>query len=165
MSNTLFLLCPTDCLESVINDVYRYENFFYTSLGNSFTIDMQTIACIKEIIIKHHINKIYLVLSEDNKIIYDALGGQSFSKIRGLKPFYNEIRAQKKHSIISQQNDNPQFSFLSHYLNKKITELRPQLYDVLNTPISIRGRVYNRYERVFKNIYSSLICLEKHCMN
>ena len=39
MNETLFLICPTDCLEARINEQYNTVNYFYTSLGNSFNID------------------------------------------------------------------------------------------------------------------------------
>ena len=74
MQKNLFLLCPTDCLESVVNHVFRNENYFYTSLGNSIVPEKRTLEYIEELITKHHITNVYFVLSNDNPIILDALG-------------------------------------------------------------------------------------------
>ncbi|WP_353778374.1 hypothetical protein [Winogradskyella sp. 3972H.M.0a.05] len=165
MHKALFLLCPTDCLESIINDTFKHENYFYTSLGNSFISDTETIENIKELIIQHNIRKIYFVLSDDNKIILDALGGQSFSDIRGLQKFYTEVTRQKERSEVLWQTDNRQFSILSYYLNNKIKELQLELD---NLPIHlprISGKIYFRQKNIFSNIYSDLICIEKHYLN
>lgn len=165
MRKCLYFLCPTDCLESIINNTFKCENYFYTSLGNSFVSDIETIAYIKETIRKHNIREIYFVLSNDNQIILDALGRQFFSGIRGLKKFYNEITRQKEHSEVSWQTDDRQFSVLSYYLNKKIKELQPELRNLLDHPIKIRGKIYNRQENAFKDIYSDLVCREKCYLN
>ena len=161
MRNSLFLLCPTDCLESNINKTFKRQNYFCTSLGNSFAFEAETIAHIRGLVQKHHIQEIYFVLSEDNQIVLDALGGQFFSDIRGLEEFYGEIRKQKEHSEIVWQRGLHQFSVLSYYLNKKIKELN----GLLNNTISIHGKIYNKYEDSFNDIYSDLICIEKHSLN
>ena len=161
MHKRLYLLCPTDCLEPIINNTFKYENYFYTSLGNSFASDIETLKGIKELVKNHSIKEIYFVLSKDNKIILDALGNQSFSGIKGLNNFYNEIRKQKKRSKVSAQIGNRQFSVLSYYLNKKVKELQLEL----NHSIKISGKIYNRNKDMFTNTYANLICLEKHHLN
>ncbi len=165
MRNCLFLLCPTDGLEPIIKNRFNHENYFYTSLGNSFIYDSKTIACIKEIINTHNIKAIYFVLSADNQIILDALGNQDFSDIRGLKNFYKEITVQKEHVEETLYTGNLQFSVLSYHLNKKIKKLELELYGLRNHSIKIRAKVYNRQEDLFLTIYSDLICLEKHHLN
>ncbi len=120
MQKCFFLICPTDCLESTINKIFKYENYFYTSLGNSFNYENKTLESIKKIIRKHKIKEIYFVISIDNKIILDAFGYQFFSEIRGLKKLYNEIISQKEESKISLQRGNDKFLVLSYYLNKRI---------------------------------------------
>ena len=66
MNSTLFVLWPTDCLESIINIEYKGKNYFYTSLGNTFTYDLTTLGFIKALIDKHTIRKIHFVLSDNN---------------------------------------------------------------------------------------------------
>ncbi|MFD2568129.1 hypothetical protein [Pseudotenacibaculum haliotis] len=161
MSNSLFLLCPTDCLESNINRTFNHQNYFCTSLGNSFAFETEIIGHIRGLVKKHHIREIYFVLSEDNPIFLDALGGQFFSDIRGLEEFYGEIMRQKEHSEIVWQKGFHQFSVLSYYLNKKIKELD----SLLNNTVNIHGKIYNKYQDTFYDIYSDLICIEKHCLN
>ena len=36
MQKRLFFICPTDNLEKAINFKFKQENYFLTSLGNSF---------------------------------------------------------------------------------------------------------------------------------
>lgn len=123
MQRCLYLLCPTDCLEPVINNTFKHENYFYFSLGNSFTIDNNTIGCIQKIIERHHINEVSFILSSNNDIVKDALGIQGFLKMRGLSKLYYQIIKHKKYSEIFWQTDYSQFSVLSYYLNSKIKEL------------------------------------------
>ena len=165
MYKNLFLLCPTDCLESVIRNRFSKESYFYTSLGNSFVYDIKTLDSIKELVHEHTIDRIYFVLSDDNQIILDALGGQFFSEIRGLKAFYNEILEQKKLSEVLWTANEREFSILSYFLNNKIKELQHKLDNEIDYPIKIGGKIFNRDENIFKDIYSDLICLEKHALN
>ena len=101
----------------------------------------------------------------DNKIVEDALGNKEYSNIGTLRNFYNEITIQKKHSKIFLQGDNHQFAVLSFYLNKKIKELELQITNLSNESIKIGGKIYNRDKNKFTNIYSDLVCLEKHHLN
>ena len=165
MHKCFYLICPTDCLEYTINKTFKYENYFYTSLGNSFNQDIKTLESISRIIKKHNIREICFVLSMDNKIVVDALGNKEFSNIETLRNFYNEITIQKEHSKISFISYNRQFAVISFYLNKKIKELELQITNLLNQPIKIVGKIYSKDKNTFTNIYSDLICLEKYNLN
>lgn len=165
MHKRLYLLCPTDCLESIISNTFKYENYFYTSLGNSFAPDTETLKSIKQLIEKHHIKEIYFILSMDNQIVLDAFGDQNFSKIAGLSNFFIEIEKQNRRSEIVAQSWNRQFSIISYYLNKKIKMLQLELNNLSNGPIKIGGKMYNKYQDAFADIFSDLVCLEKYHLN
>lgn len=165
MQNCFFLVCPTDYLEHTITKTFKYENYFYTSLGNSFVYNSKTVEHLKQIIKKYNITEIYFVLSMDNKIVLDALGNSEYSNIGTLDTFYDDIRKQKEHSKISFHSSNRKFTMLSFYLNKKIKELELQLTNLSSQPIKIGGKIYNRNQNAFANIYSDLVCLEKHNLN
>ena len=165
MQKCFYLICPTDCIEQTINNQFKYENYFYTSLGNSFAINNKTIESIKQTLEKKNIKKIYFVLSMHNKIILDALGEQKFSNITGLNDCYQEVIKQKKQVEVSFHTHNISFSIISYYLNQKINELQIQLSNLLKTPIKIEGKIFNKYQNSFTNIYSDLICLQKHHLN
>lgn len=165
MQKCLYLLCPTDCLEPVINNTFKHKNYFYLSLCNSFIIEDNTIKSIKQLIKKHKIKEVYFVLSNSNYIVKDALGTQDFLKMRGLSSLYSQINTQKKYSEIFWQTDTSQFSILSYYLNSKIKELQFELGNITNDSLKIDGKIYDRFDNAFKNIYSDLICIEKHSLN
>ncbi|CAM3626167.1 Carbonic anhydrase [Zobellia roscoffensis] len=164
MQNNLFLLCPTDNLEPVINTLYNYENYFYTSLGNTFSKDIRTLNSLKKLIRTKSIGNIFFVLSSENKIILDALESQFFKNITGLEKLYKKIEEQKKHSEFW---DNHHFQELlfSYYLNYKIKELSKYLGHSLLQSIPIKGKIYNQQENKFYPIYSNLICKEKFHFN
>ena len=165
MQKYFFLVCPTDCLEPAINKTFQYENYFYATLGNSFIYDRKTINSIGQIIKKHSIDKMYFVLSLNNKIVLDALGKKSFSSIAVLNNLHKEINREKVRTKIAFENSNEQFEVISYYLNKKIKELTLQLTNLTTVPITIGGKIYHRDQDIFTNIYSDLVCLEKYHLN
>lgn len=127
MQKCFFLICPTDYLENAINKTFRSQNYFYTSLGNSFIYDDKTMKYIKQIVKKHNIQKFCFVLSIDNKIVLDALWKGNFSKIGALSSFQNEIRKEKELSKKIFKSSNSQFAILSYFLNKKIKDFKLHL--------------------------------------
>jgi len=165
MQKCLYLLCPTDCLEPIVNNTFKHENYFYYSLGNSFIVEDNTIECIERLIKKHNIKEISFVLSNNNHIVKDALGAQFFVKMRGLSSLYYEITKQKKYSEIFWDTDYSEFSIISYYLNGKIKELQLEFRNTFNYPLNINAKIYDRYNNAFRNIYSDLICIEKHYLN
>jgi len=164
MATRLFLLCPTDHLESTINEVFEGENFFYTSLGNSFDSDVKTLKHLTGLVKKHGIIEICFVLKDDNEIISDALGRQSYSRIHGMNEFYEKIQ-QKKIESDSFWNYQNLFSMLSDYLNQKIKSLQKEISHFLNFPILISGKVYFNQDKSFKEIYPHVFSLQKHDLN
>ncbi len=165
MIKRLYLLCPTDCLEPVINSTFKQENYFYFSLGNSFIVENNTIESIKKIVKDHHIQEISFVLSNKNHIVIDALGTQDFLNMRGLRSLYNQLIKQKKHSEIFWDTDRNQFSILSYYLNSKIKELKFELGNFINSTLKINAKIYDRYDQVFKSILPDIVCMNKHYLN
>lgn len=165
MHKRLYLLCPTDGLESIINDTFKYENYYYTSLGNSFVFDSKTLHWIKDFITKNHITDIQFILCRDNPVVLDALGDQSFSMLNGIHTIYNEITEQNIRSRVISQSRNSKFSVISYYLNTKIAKLQLELNALLDAPIQIGGKIYNRHQNTFINIYSNLVCLDKYHLN
>ena len=161
----LYLLCPTDCLEPIVNATFSCDNFFYYSLGNSFHIEENTIETIKDLIKIHKIEEVSFVLSDANHILKDALGKQSFVNLRGLRRLYLQILRQKKYSELFYKNENRQFSILSYYLNNKIKELELELRINKNIPLEINAKIYDRREGRFKDIYSDLICMNQYSLN
>lgn len=165
MIKRLYLLCPTDCLEPVINSTFKQENYFYFSLGNSFIVENNTIESIKKIVKDHHIQEISFVLSNKNHIVIDALGTQDFLNMRGLRSLYNQLIKQKKHSEIFWDTDRNQFSILSYYLNSKIKELKFELGNFINSTLKINAKIYDRYDQVFKSILPDIVCMNKYYLN
>jgi|TARA_B110000858_G_C17730047_1_gene439602 hypothetical protein len=165
MNETLFLVCPTDCLEARINKQYTTVNYFYTSLGNSFNIDHVSLKNIQELINNHSIRNIYFVLSSDNRFILDALEGHFFLKNSNLKTFYEEIQKQKIHSEKTWVTDHSEHLIISHFLNKKINQLQEEFANFITHPIHIKGLVYNKCKNSFLDVYSNLTIIKNHQLN
>lgn len=165
IKKSLFFICPTDCLEPVISDVFAQENFYYSSLGNSINFNAKSVGQIKKLIRKRDINEILFVLSNDNRIVLDALGKQNYSDVRGLGSFYKKVKLQRDQMGLSWQIWDRPSLLLSYHLNKKIRELTFRLKDFMTDGLSISGKIYNREEDQFTDIYPELICMEHANLN
>ena len=92
MSNRLFRI--------KINEEFKGDNLFYTSLANNSFFDSKTIREIEELVNRYSIKEVYFVLSKQNKIISKVMIGQSFSQIGGLQNFNSQINKHKEHSML-----------------------------------------------------------------
>ena len=165
MNSHLYFICPTDNLELEINKTFRYQNLFYTSLGNSVVFDKDIINEIEQLILKHAVQEISFVLSMTNLIISDALKNQDFAASCGLNGFYRQVLRQEGYSEVLGTKNNRRFTVLSYHLNNKIRELRQQLNEAKIGHLNIGGKIYNARENVFLAIYSHLICTEYISIN
>jgi len=165
MNESLFLICPTDCLEARINEQYTTVNYFYTSLGNSFNIDQMSLKNIQELINNHSIKNIYFVLSSDNRFILDALEGHFIFKDKRLASFYKEIYEHKYLSKKTWITDNNEHLIISHFLHKNIEQLDQKLHSITTYPLTIKGLIFDSLNNNFLPIYSNLTVLNKHQLN
>ena len=80
MFNKLYFICPTDNIESIINSKLNDNNFYITSLANSITFNYDFIKELLSFIEAKKISEIAFVLSDDNKLINDALENNKFKE-------------------------------------------------------------------------------------
>ena len=165
MSKHLFFVCPTDHLEPIINQRFKSENYYYSSLGNSLQFDNESMREIKRIILSHNIDDISFVLFIENRIILDALGKQEYSQIKGLNQLYQQIKLENEHYGESWYPLDTTFLILSSHLNKKIKELRKELEGSITDQLRIHGKIYDRNEQLFNDIYPELIFSESISLN
>lgn len=163
---TLYFICPADNIEHDINKQFKTENYFYTSLGNSIALnENSTLEQIKYLIESKNITKIFLVLSDENPILLDAINKQNFSGITGLKELYVQLLEKKEHAETYWRTQNGFQLILSYHLNAKIKELGDGLKEILNSEIEIDGQIYNKEHIQFHDIYSNLICETVNSLN
>ena len=165
MNETLFLVCPSDCLEARINERYNTINYFYTSLGNSFNIDQVSLKNVQELINNHSIKNIYFVLSSYNRFILDALERHSIFIDKRLASFYKEIYEHKYLSKKTWITDKEEHLIISHFLNKNIEQLDQKLHSITTYPLTIKGLIFDSLNNNFLPIYSNLTVLNKHQLN
>ncbi|MFT4761961.1 MAG: hypothetical protein ACI9XO_001046 [Paraglaciecola sp.] len=165
MKKCLYFICPTDFLETVINGAFNQENYYLSSLGNSITFDNQILKETKKLIREKNIDELIFVLSNENRIVLDALRNQHFSMIRGLNKFYKQVVWQQEQIERSWQTRNPQLLTFSYHLNNKIRELKHGLKDLTKDQIKISGKIYNNRKHVFSKIYPDSICMDDSNLN
>lgn len=167
MQRHLYFICPSDYVEQSIHKSFRGVKYFYASLGNSIEFNANTTNQIKQIITKNKINRISFVLADNNPIILDAFGHQSYSHITSLKSFYNDINDRNKNYNILRDINNYQLSVFTSYLDYKVESLKLVLNNSLSRPIHIDGKIYFKNDKTFHNIDKDprLIWTEPFSMN
>lgn len=165
MNKHLYMICPTEHLESLINNRFEGQKYFYTSLGMTYSLDKLTVEQIAMLIKKQYIDRVTLILSEDNAIVLDALSSQNFVSITGLKASYERLQEQKKKALGVWPTHIQHAMFLSYYLNYKINELQNSLQEFGIDSLKIDGKLYSRAYDSFRNIFSDLVCFNPNQLN
>ena len=165
MRRHLYLICPSDHLEPVINNKFKRKNYFLTSPGNSIIFDSETLAELEDWLLDKGIQEISFVLSDDNQFVSDGLGKKGFSSISGLSGFYDSISSHREQYEGMWQQSDYHFLILSQYLNNKIRELKLGLAYLMTDTPAINGLIYKRNQGEFGDIYSELICKKFFSLN
>ena len=165
MKRHLFFVCPTDYLETVINKHFHQENYFITSLGNSISFNSQVIEEINTLVEAKSIGEISFVLSDNNRIIMDALKSENFKSFEGLESLYDSISDQTKRTKLLKYVTHAETSVIGHYLNFKVQGLVPQLNNWFSDQAKVNAKIYQRQTNVFKETNTELIHLENFCLN
>ena len=166
MKKTLYFICPTDNLEHLINNKFMGENYFYTSLGNSISFgDKDVVGQMNQLIQTEKINSVAFILSEDNRILLDAIGKRKYSDIQGLNLFQEGILEKKQIVELFWGNTNLNYLIQSYHLNTKIKELCCVLNQDYFEKLTIIGKIYNKTKGEFIDIYSDLVCKNIFSLN
>lgn len=165
MPKHLYFICPTDHLETVITGTFGPENFFYTSLANSTVFDPESIGQIIELIEKEKIDQITFVLSRNNQLVLNAIRKQSSPNFQGLCHLYNEIDRQIKGPGLNENGVNNELPIFSHYLNRKINELRSVLNRWFIDNIPINAVIYSKENNLFFDAQSDFFRLHQFNSN
>ena len=165
MYKQLYFVCPTDHLETVINNHFPQKNYYLTSLGSSFHFNCGFVEEINSLMETKEITEINFVLSDNNKLILDALKSQDFKNVRGLKRFYDVIIEKEKRTTAVWQTSDIQISIISYYLDLKKSELQSQLSNRFSDRIKISTKIYFRRKNVFNEIYPDIFSLNPFHLN
>ena len=165
MRKHLYFVCPTDHLETVINDQCNQENYYLTSLGNSVSFNSEFIGEINSLIEANRITEVTFILSDNNRIILDALNRQRFNNVRGLSSFYNIIGKEKRLTKKLWHTFDIQSQIISCYLNLKVKELQFRLSSCLTDTVKVNGIIYCSKSKTFDEIQPNLLSLEDFNLN
>lgn len=141
----------------VINDAFRRDNYYMTSLGNSLSFDKNTIEAIHWLINAKGIKEISFVLSYSNVFINDALQSQSFSNVFVLSDTYYELARLKKRTRITWKARDSKEYIISYYLTNKVMALMPLLDTELTDRLQVNAMIYYENENTFREVFSNLI--------
>jgi len=161
----LYFVCPADYLETTIDRVFKQENYYVTSLGNSITFDRQTIAAIRTLVETKRITGITFILSDNNPIVLDGLNEQDFASIWKLDHFYRKITKLGARAELLWQTGHLDGPILAYYLRKRIEELRVKLGNEQMEPIAINAKIFSSQRNVFSSPHYDLFYRESFKLN
>lgn len=165
MQSHLFFVCPTDHLETVIDKHFHEDNYYITSLGNSVNFNSPVSEEINALVEAKSIAEISFVLSDNNKIMMDALESENFKSIRGLENFYDKTSEPKKRTEVLRRAFHTEIPLITHYLNLKVQGLKPQLNNWFSDKVKVNAKIYLRQTNLFKEANVDLIHLEHFYLN
>ncbi|MCI4669475.1 MAG: hypothetical protein MRZ79_15175 [Bacteroidia bacterium] len=165
MPRQLNFICPTDYLESTITRQMKGKHYFFTSLGNSLSLDRDILLEIKGFLTVNDIRNISFILSDDNQIVLDAFQNQKFPHIWSLHKLYSDLSSQAKRFKEVLNSCDLSIFLLSYYLNMRISELQPNLDNWFDGELRILGKIYHRQQDVFQPIHSEVFFREKLSLN
>ena len=165
MNKHLYFVCPTDNLETVINNKFHQENYYLTSLGNSINFRPELINEINSLLEAKNITNITFILSQNNLMILDALKSQYYNNTKGLKTFYNIITKEKNLSKTLWMTSDIQYLIIVYYLNLKIRELKLGLNNWFKDKVKVKAKIYNKKDNTFNEIHHNLLSLEQFILN
>jgi len=157
MTKRLFFICPTDFLETRINNNFKGDNYFVTSLGNSIGLDANQVDQISTLIITKDIKEVNFILSDNNRIIQDANGKQKFSYISGLDKFYDEITSEKIYSTHLWKKKTFNNTILSSHLVNRSKDLQLKLENWHIHYLRIKILIFNSKTQDFNHIRYNLL--------
>lgn len=152
MRKHLFFICPTDFIEPAINHAFGEDNYYLSSLGNSIAFDPDMVSEVNDLLQSKSIKDISFVLSDDNRMISDALGNKKFSAISGLDGFYRHMSKQKACCEGKWPTCYHQFLISCYYLHHKTLQLRVEMGEELTDQVQITAKIYKREEQIFRDI-------------
>jgi len=165
MHKCLYMICPTDQLESVITNRFGGSSYFYTSLGNMVSLNERTVRQIAKLIEKNSIKEITFILSTDNNILLDALNSQYFIETRGLCKAYGDFLSYKTQVAEIWRTHRQMDLIISYHLNQKIEALEIGLSEFLLDIPDINGQVFSKSSDSFKLIHSQIAFLNSCQLN
>lgn len=164
MFNNLYFICPSDNIESITNSKLKDNNFYITSLANSITFNYDFIKELYSIIESKKISEITFVLSDDNKLINDAIENKEYKNIKSLDHLNLKISLQKNFYNKESTTSEIRLDLISCLLNQKKYELK-NIMNSLGLKLDINAKVYNTKVNKFTKVKSKLLNLEFFNLN
>lgn len=156
MNKHLYFVCPTDCLETVINQFFDQENYFYTSLANSITFDQELVDQINRLIEVEGITAISFVLSNNNQIVKSITDRNKKYNTKVLNALDRQIiRCKRKAEFLWKRSDVQPLT-LAYYLSAKARELQLKINHWLVDSVHIDVKIYHWDDDTFQVVCTDL---------
>ncbi len=152
--SSLYLICPSDSLEHLIETEFKGDVYFYTALGVYFEFDINSQLSLWKIIHENDIDQITFVTSIANSFYKDALQ----DRIKYPCPLTESL--QRTHIKIYNDSHAGLFHYNFHllvyqHLKKQINRLINTEYlgkQIKNNKLCLNAYIYQPYNDEFCNI-------------
>ena len=112
--------------------------------------DVDQVGLLTSFIETKQISEVTFILSDDNKIIEEALFCKDYTDNKFLKKFYLYIKTQNKRFRFLTEKQNPISTISSYYLNDKVKKLTNELSSLwFSHKITVNAKIYKRKKNRF----------------
>lgn len=153
MQRQLFFICPSDCLEPKINTSYTQENYFYTSLGNAVDFDSNTVLELKQLMLAKNIRRVFFMLSDDNRFIFDSTTRKTSSSIEVVQSLCAVSALENKLVQLFWKKCDTKKVILTNLMNTKIEAFKLAL-GFSSEELDVKGIIYEKAKNNFNEIQS-----------
>lgn len=166
MQNTLFFICPTDFLETKLNQAFTGDNYFLTALGNNYHFDNHTLACINHLVESNYITQLIFVSDFKNKrFVSAAQFGKNYDLRNHENCGLNGVFNQKPYLL---DNDTQLMLLAAEHLSTQVLRLKQvfkkaQIKSLYN--LKIRALIFNSTYTTFIPTDDFLMFYQTKCLN
>jgi len=161
----LYFICPTDNLETIIENTFSNTNYYLSSLGNTINFDQGFIEEVNAQIRAKGISEITFILFDTNRIILDLYALEEKKSMENIDKFFSNEHKNKEDKTISEQQGVYYSQLIATYLYSKIRELQLAMSESSHKHLKINGQVYNRKMNIFTEIKNRTACYSSFSLN
>ena len=165
MLKHLYFICPTDNIETIIENTFSNTNYYLSSLGNTINFDQGFIEEVNAQIRAKGISEITFILSDTNRIILDLYSLEEKKSMENIDKFFSNQRKNKEDKAISEHEAVFHSQLIATYLYSKIRELQLAMSESSYNHLKVNAQVYNRQMNMFTKIKNSTACYSSFSIN
>lgn len=150
----LFFTCPTDFLETTIENTFQEEKLFKKVLANSLDFESNELDEIMTIVASRDVDEVTFVLSSENRLFTEGMSEIPFNNLKGVSSFCKQFTGPED-AIGKDQESNVLEPIMSYYLLQKVERFCQCLKQKKVSDVIVNALVYCSITNAFQEVVAS----------